>query len=101
MRASYYVGVDNASKVRGLNMTSYLKVVLSAAGAVALIASPVLAKTAHHRTTHAYGQSVPAYGQPVAESPVQRQFVTPYGANLRQPAESSSVNPDFQVPGKY
>ena len=82
-------------------MTSYLKVAVSAAGAVALFASPVLAKTTHQRATHAYGQSVPAYGQPVVESPVQHQFVTPYGANLPQPARSSSVNPDFQVPGKY
>jgi hypothetical protein len=83
-------------------MTSYLKVVLSTAGAVALLASPVLAKTAHHRVAHAYGQSVTVHGQPVVESPVQRQFVTPYGADLPQPAHSSSsVNPDFQVPGKY
>jgi hypothetical protein len=83
-------------------MTSYLKVVLSTVGAVALFASPVLAKTAHHRATHAYGQSVPVYGQTIVEPPVRGQFVTPYGADLPQRSGySSSVNPDFQVPGKY
>jgi hypothetical protein len=81
-------------------MTSYLKVVLSAAGVTALLASPVMAKTVHHgmRTpAAAYGrvQALP----PAPPPPAAHAFVTPYGADVPQPAHSGSVNPDFQVPG--
>jgi hypothetical protein len=102
MRASYHLGEDDTRQNTRLNMTSYLKVVLSAGGAVALLASPVLAKTAHQHGTHA---PVPAYERalaaPLAAPPAPRAFVTPYAADLPQPAYTPSVNPDFQLHGNY
>jgi hypothetical protein len=82
-------------------MTSYLKLIVSAAGAVALLASPVLtnsvlAKTAHR---HAAPADARALAEPSAPQVAPHAFVTPYGADVPQPAHSSSVNPDFQVPG--
>lgn len=71
-------------------MTSYLKVIPWAVGAVTLLASPVMARTVHH----AASASAPSYSSPAPQS-----FVTPYGADVRQPVHSGSVNPDFQVPG--
>ncbi len=79
-------------------MTSYLKMVLPAAGAMALLASPVLAKTAHHY----YGAHAPdpVYGRVlVTPPPAPHAYVTPYGADVPQPAHAPAVNPDFQVPG--
>jgi hypothetical protein len=85
-------------------MASYLKVILPAAGVAALLASPVLAKTAHHqhgtRTPgSAYGRALAA--QPAPPPPAPRPFVTPYAADLPQQVYTPSVNPDFQLPGKY
>jgi hypothetical protein len=79
-------------------MTSYLKAILLTASAAALMASPALARTVHHTTPHA---GVPAYARDVPEPRTfaPRTFVTPYGADLAQPAHGGSVNPDFQVPG--
>jgi hypothetical protein len=76
-------------------MTSYLKVVLPVAGAMALLASPVLARTAHHY----HGVHAPdlVYGRVLVAPP--HAYVTPYGADVPQPAHAPSVNPDFQVPG--
>jgi hypothetical protein len=80
-------------------MTSSLKAILFAAGAATLVASPVLAKT-HYRVApwaDVLGWDEPAPRAFVRHAP--RRFVTPYGANVPQPAHAPSVNPDFQVPG--
>ena len=75
-------------------MTSNLKVILSAAGVAALIASPAMAKS-HVRANHV---AVPAYGQFSGTRYVGRQVVTPYGANLPQQAhEMPGQAPDFQL----
>jgi hypothetical protein len=73
-------------------MSSYLKAILFAASATALVASPALARTTHHRVA----PSADAGG--LAE-PAPHAFVTPYGADVPQPVHAPSVNPDFQVPG--
>lgn len=78
-------------------MTSNLKVILSAAGVAALIASPAMAKS-HVRTNHVAPTAVPAYGQFSGTRYVGRQLVTPYGANLPQQAhEMPGQAPDFQL----
>jgi hypothetical protein len=80
-------------------MTSYLKTIVPAAVAVAaLLATPVLAKTAHR---HAAPSQTPAEGHASTAQPAPHTFVTPYGADLPQQPHTSAVNPDFQVPGKY
>ncbi len=77
-------------------MTSNLKVVLSAAGVAALIASPAMAK--HVRTNHVGPTAAPAYGQSSATPYAGHQLVTPYGANLPQQAhEMPGQAPDFQL----
>jgi hypothetical protein len=67
-----------------------VKVVLSALGVAALLASPALAKTQHRNATPA---AVSADAHPAAPP------VTPYGADIRQPAHRpvSGLNPDFQI----
>jgi len=79
-------------------MTSYLKTIMPAAAVAALLASPVLAKTAHHHHPALSQTVVPADAH---ASAAPHAFVTPYGADLPQQPYTSAVNPDFQVPGKY
>jgi len=74
-------------------MTSNLKLILSAAGVAALLASPAMAKS--HARTHdgvpadARGSVAPSTGHPV---------VTPYAPDLPQQArEAPGPNPDFQL----
>jgi len=81
-------------------MTSYLKMIVPAAAVIALLASPVLAKTAHHHPAPSQ-TVVPADVHVSAGQPAPHTFVTPYGADLPQQPHTSAVNPDFQVPGKY
>ncbi len=85
-------------------MTSNLKVILSAAGVAALLASPAMAGTARHHhaapltsvPSDARGAAVPYVG-PYGRQPL----VTPYGANLpEQPHETPGPAPDFQLGGE-
>ena len=76
-------------------MTPNLKAVLSAVGVAALLASPAMAKTQHHQQS---GINVPVDAQGSVHS--NAPFVTPYSADLKVQANStSSVNPDFQLGG--
>jgi hypothetical protein len=78
-------------------MTSNLKVILSAVGVAALVASPAMAKS-HGRAPHV----APAYGQVYTTPPYAgRQLVTPYGANLPEHGhEMPGQAPDFQLGGE-
>ena len=80
-------------------MTPNLKVMLSAVGVAALLASPATAKS-HVRVHHAAPSivNVPydarASVQPYASAPA----VTVYGAELpSQPRRNGSLSPDFQT----
>ena len=79
-------------------MTSNLKVILSAVGVAALVASPALAKS-HVRTSHVAPAAVPAYGQATAVTPnAGHPLVTPYAPDLPQrPHETAGQSPDFQL----
>jgi len=78
-------------------MTSNLKVILSAVGVAALVASPALAKS-HVRTNHVAPAAVPAYGQATVTPNAGHSLVTPYAPNLpQQPHETSGQSPDFQL----
>jgi hypothetical protein len=78
-------------------MTSNLKVILSAVGVAALVASPAMAKS-HVRTHHV----APVYGQVYTAPPyAERQLVTPYGASLPERGhEMPGQAPDFQLGGE-
>jgi hypothetical protein len=81
-------------------MTSNLKVILSAIGVAALVASPAMAKS-HVRTNHVGRAPVAAYGQFSATPYAGHQLVTPYGADLRTQAhETPGPAPDFQLGGE-
>jgi hypothetical protein len=82
-------------------MTSNLKVILSAVGVAALVASPAMAKS-HVRTHHFAPAGVPVYGQVYTTPPYAgRQVVTPYAPNLPQQAhETPGQSPDFQLGGE-
>ena len=69
-----------------------VKVILSAVGVAALLASPTLAKTQHRNAT-------PATAAVSAEAHTAAPPVSPYGADVRQPAHRpvSGLNPDFQI----
>jgi hypothetical protein len=76
-------------------MTSNLKVVLSAAGVAALLASPALAKTEHHRTVPSL-VNVPADAH--ASATQNQPLVNVYAPDVRvQARPTSSINPDFQL----
>jgi hypothetical protein len=79
-------------------MTSNLKVIVSAAGVAALLASPALAKTEHHRTVPAL-VNVPADAHASAASAsTNGSLVTVYAPDVKVQAHpSSTVNPDFQL----
>jgi hypothetical protein len=79
-------------------MTSNLKVILSAVGVAALVASPAMAKTERHHHAAPSLTSVPAdvhaYASPYAGHPL----VTPYAPDVPQQAhETPGPNPDFQL----
>jgi hypothetical protein len=74
-------------------MTSNLKLILSAAGVAALLASPAMAKS-HARTATAVPADAHASAAPFTGRPV----VTPYAPDLPQRAhEAAGPNPDFQL----
>jgi hypothetical protein len=78
-------------------MASNLKVILSAVGVAALVASPALAKS-HVRTNPAAPAAVPAYGQASVTPPAAHPLVTPYAPNVPEPThETVGPSPDFQL----
>lgn len=82
-------------------MTSNLKVILSAAGVAALVASPAMAKS-HVRAHHLAPAGVPVYGQVYTTPPYAAgRVVTPYGANTPEPAhDMPGQSHDFQLGGE-
>jgi hypothetical protein len=82
-----------------LNMNTNLKVILSAVGVAALLASPAMAKS-HARIQQAEPSIVNVpYGARASVAPyAPTQAVTVYAPDLRLPAhENGAVNPDFQL----
>jgi hypothetical protein len=80
-------------------MTPNLKVILSAAGVAALVASPALAKS--HVRTHYLAPAVPAYGQVYTTPYAERQVVAPYGADTpTAPHEMPGPSHHFQLGGE-
>lgn len=80
-------------------MTPNLKVILSAAGVAALVASPAMAKS--QARTHCVGPPVPAYGQVYTPPYAARQVVAPYGADApTAPHEMPGPSHDFQLGGE-
>jgi hypothetical protein len=79
-------------------MTSNLKVILSAVGVAALVASPALAKS-HVRTNYVAPAAVPADAQAyVTPNAGRHPLVTLYAPDVPQPAhETASQSPDFQL----
>jgi hypothetical protein len=84
-------------------MNRNLITTLAALGAVAVLASPVLAKTPerHHSAAPAIA-NVPAEQQPMVVEPygLYGPAQTVYAPNLHLPArpyQSGGVNPDFQL----
>jgi hypothetical protein len=78
-------------------MTSNLKVILSAVGVAALVASPALAKS-HVRTNYVAPAAVPADAHASVAPYAAQPLVTPYGANVPEPAhETAGPSPDFQL----
>ena len=76
-------------------MISNLKTILAATSVVAMLASPVLAKTPER---HHSAAVVPADGYSVVEPYGPAQTV--YAPNLRLPArpyQNGGINPDFQL----
>jgi len=76
-------------------MTSNLKIILSAVGVAALLASPALAKTErHHHAAPSATFPADAHGSAAYATTV----VTPYAPDVRIPAQTNGVlNPDFQL----
>ena len=78
-------------------MTSNLKVILSAVGVAALVASPALAKS-HVRTNDVAPAAVPADAHASASLFTAHPVVTPYAPDLpQQTHEAPGPNPDFQL----
>jgi hypothetical protein len=71
-------------------MTLNLKVILSAVGVAALLASPALAKTRHAPAT--------APVQTETRAPAPHAAVTPYAADVSG-RTVNGLNPDFQISG--
>jgi hypothetical protein len=84
-------------------MKSNMKVILSAVGVVALLASPALAKS-HERHHHHAAPSlanIPADAQASVGGPAF--VVSPYSAETRTPVyapRNNNLNPDFQLGGE-
>jgi hypothetical protein len=81
-------------------MTSHVTMIVPAAAVAALLASPVLAKTAHHHSAPSQ-TVVPADVHASTAQSASHAFISPYGADLPQQPHTSTVNHDFQVPGNY
>lgn len=78
-------------------MTSNMKLIFSAVGVAALLASPAMAKTNHHGAAPSE-TNVPANARGSASPYAQRPAVTPYGADVPQRAyETPGPSPDFQL----
>ncbi len=78
-------------------MTSNLKVILSAVGVAALVISPAMAKS-HVRANHVAPAAAPADAHAYATPYASQPLVTPYSANVPQPAhETPGPSPDFQL----
>jgi hypothetical protein len=84
-----------------LNMNSNLKVLLSAVGVVALVVSPALAKPRHHQDVTRTLAHVPsdAHAGVGAYAPAP-SAQTVYAPDVRVPAQSYELNPDFQLSGR-
>ena len=80
-------------------MRTNLKVIMSAVGVAALLASPAMAKS--HARTHQAAPSIvnlpyDAHASVALNRPAQA--VTVYAPDLRvQPHENGGINPDFQL----
>ena len=80
-------------------MTLNLKTILSAAGVMALLASPALAKTERHHQAQSL-VNVPADAHASATNHATA-VVTPYSPDVKvQPHSNGDVNPDFQLGGE-
>jgi hypothetical protein len=78
-------------------MTSNLKLILSAVGVAAVVASPAMAKS-HVRAHHVVPTTVPADAHAYVTPNVVRPLVTPYSPDVPQlPHETAGPNPDFQL----
>jgi len=79
-------------------MKSNMKVILSAVGVVALLASPAFAKS-HERHQHA----APSLANIPADAQASVVAVQPYSAQTRQPIytpQNNALNPDYQLGGE-
>ena len=82
-------------------MTSNLKLILSAVGVAALLASPAMAKSKHHEGARALG-NVPSdaraesYAPATSYAPASQRV---YAPDLPVPAHHGDLNPDFQLGG--
>jgi len=78
-------------------MTSNLKIILSAVGVAALLASPAMAKTQRHQQATPSLVNVPADAR-ASVTPYATPAVTPYSPDVKVQAHpTSSLNPDFQL----
>src|SRR5712671_7074654 len=76
-----------------LNMRTNLRVILSAVGVAALLASPAMAKS-HARTD----QAAPPYDAHASVAPYRpAQAVTVYAPDVRVQPHENGINPDFQL----
>jgi hypothetical protein len=89
MRAIYWRGATTPTNMR-LNMTTNLKMILSALGVAAMLASPAMAKTERHHHAAPSTVYIPSDA---------RGAVTTYGA-FRAP-ESPMFAPDAPTPPTY
>ena len=77
-------------------MTSNLKIILSAVGVAALLASPAMAKTERHHQAAPSLTNVPAEAHG-SGAPNEAPAVTIYAPDLKVQAHSTGgQNPDFQ-----
>lgn len=80
-------------------MTSNLKIILSAVGVAALLASPAMAKTERHHQSAASTANFPADAH-ASVSPYA-PAVTVYSPNVKvQPHSNGTLNSDFQLGGE-
>jgi hypothetical protein len=88
---------ENPKHTVRMNMRMNLKVILSAIGVAALLASPAVAKSRTHQAAPSL-VNVPHDAHASVAPYAPAQAVTVYAPDLRvQPHENGSVNPDFQL----
>jgi hypothetical protein len=81
-----------------LNIRTNLKVILSAVGVAALLASPVMAKSHAHVQQAAPSIVNVPYDAHASVAPYRpAQAVTVYAPDVRLPAHENGLNPDFQL----